>query len=368
MLSKRILVTGATGFIGLNLVKSLIDQGHQVSALVRAQSKASKTNQLKKMGATLVQADLQDKISLSRAVADQQVVFHLAVVARAVKLETFRKVNLVGLGNLLESVTENCDDAKFVHVSTLSAAGPSKPGMPNREDLVAAPISNYGKSKRDAENLAAQFCDRLNISIVRPPVVLGPHDFRGGQMFKLIQRWGIHFTPGKIANEYSVIHVEDLCSALIAVARHGKPITRKDSIAGMYYAAADEIITYRNLGAMINQALGRQSMMNLPIPHALLKLIGSFNTLVGNLSGQPRFLNFDKVRDMTAGSWSCENRKLKEETGFTLPVKLADRIAQTVHWYCNSGWLKPIATQEIQRSPVTSDIDHGSDGSTISMN
>ena len=279
MLGKRILVTGATGFIGLNLVKSLISQGHRVSAMVRAKSSVSKTNELKRMGAVLVRADLQKKTSLARAVANQQIIFNLAVVARAVKLATFKEVNFDGFANLLESVIAERCDAKLVHISSLSAAGPSKLGMPNREEFAAAPISNYGKSKLDAEKLAVQFSDRLNISIVRPPIVLGPHDFRGGQMFKLIQRWGIHVTPGNIANEYSAIHVDDLCSALMAVAANGKPVTPQDSVAGIYYAAADEIITYQKLGAMINLALGRQSLTSLPLPNPLLKLIGGLNTV-----------------------------------------------------------------------------------------
>ena len=170
MLGKRILVTGATGFIGLNLVKSLISQGHRVSAMVRAKSSVSKTNELKRMGAVLVRADLQKKTSLARAVANQQIIFNLAVVARAVKLATFKEVNFDGFANLLESVIAERCDAKLVHISSLSAAGPSKLGMPNREEFAAAPISNYGKSKLDAEKLAVQFSDRLNISIVRPPI------------------------------------------------------------------------------------------------------------------------------------------------------------------------------------------------------
>ena len=368
MSGKRILVTGPTGFIGLNLVKILINQGHQVSALVRSTSQESKTQRLKTLGANVVVADLQDRASLSRAVAGQQIVFHLAAVTRAINLETFQKVNLDGFANLLKSVIAENNDTKFVFVSSLAAAGSCQRGKPHREGDLAAPKSNYGKSKRDAENLATQFSDQLDISIVRPPIVLGPHDFRGGEMFRLIGKWGIHLTPGTKPNDYSAIHVTDLCAALIAVAQNGKRISRQNPIDGLYYAAADEIVSYQKLGSMIGQALGQQSVVNLPIPHPIMRLIGSVNTLVGNLKGQPQFLNFDKTRDVTAGSWACENRKLKRETGFTFPVSLADRIAQTVRWYRNDGWLKAIPESGSQHSPAISQTGHSHDGPSMNVN
>ena len=368
MMGKRVLVTGPTGFIGFNLVKTLISEGHQVSALVRATSSVSKTEQLKRLGAIPIVADLQDKTSLSRAVAGQQVIFHLAAVTRALELETFKKVNLDGLANLLESVIADDSNAKFVFVSSLAAAGPSRRGKPHREDFLAEPISNYGKSKRDAENLASKFSDRLNISIVRPPIVLGPHDVKGSEMFKLIDRWGIHFTPGIRANDYSVIHVADLCSALMAVANNGRRMTQQDPDAGIYYAAADEIVSYQKLGTTISQALGRQTMLSFPIVHPMMRLIGGMNTVIGKLKGQPQFLNFDKTRDVTAGSWACENRKLKEETGFMLPFSLSDRMAQTVRWYRSAGWLEPISANSHQRSPETSHAGPASNGPTINVN
>ena len=368
MSGKRVLVTGPTGFIGLNLVKTLISRGHHVSALVRATSDVSRIKELERLGANPIVADLQDIDSLSRAVADQQIVFHLAAVTRAIKLDTFKRVNLDGLANLLRSVIAENGEAKFVFVSSLAAAGPSEPGKPHREGVEAEPRSNYGKSKRNAERLAVEYSDRLNISIVRPPIVLGPHDFRGGEMFRLIERWGIHFTPGVRVNDYSVIHVADLCAALLAVAAEGRRITKEDPDGGIYYAAADEIVSYQNLGTMISQALGRRSMLSFPIIHPIMRLIGGFNSLIGTLKGQPKFLNFDKTRDVTAGSWACDNQKLKEETGFTLPTSLADRIAQTVRWYRDAGWLEQIPSHQSEQSPATSDASHGSSSPTIHLN
>ena len=367
MSGKRILVTGPTGFIGLNLVKELINQGHQVSALVRSTSSPPKTALLKKLGANLVQADLKDPDSLGPAVAGQQAIFHLAAVARAVKIETFKEVNLVGFSNLMQAAIAAGSNPKIVFVSSLAAVGPSPFGQPHRECAIPNPISNYGKSKRAAEQLAQQFSDRLNISIVRPPIVLGPHDPRGFEMFKLIERWGVHFNPSINNEEYSVIHVTDLCAALIAVADNGQSMTPQDPAAGVYFASGDEIVSYQQLGTMIGQALGKTSTFNFPVIRPILRLIGGFNTMIGKLTGSPKFMNYDKVRDVTAGSWAIENQKLKEDTGFELSTSLAQRISQTVRWYRSQGWLQPAANAS-QRVPAAQNPSQGSNDPTMHAN
>jgi len=363
-----VLVTGPTGFIGLNLVKELISQGHQVSALVRSASSSAKTALLQKLGANLVQADLQDRDSLALAVADQQVIYHLAAVARATKLETFTKVNQIGFANLLQSTIAAGGGAKVVFVSSLAAVGPSRFRQPHRECAIPEPISNYGKSKLAAEKLAQQFSDRLNISIVRPPIVLGPHDPRGFEIFRLIDRWGVHFNHSIKNEQYSVIHVADLCAALIAVAASGESLTTQDSSAGVYFAAGDEIVSYRRLGAMIGHTLGKCATFNFPVPPAALRLIGGVNTTLGRLAGSPKFMNYDKVRDVTAGSWSCENKKLKRETGFRLPIPLTQRLSQTARWYRNEGWLKPQTARNTRRIPSAQSTRRGSNDATMHVN
>ena len=351
MSKKRVLVTGPTGFIGINLVKTLIGKGCRVTAMVRA---TSDTSALQRLGVRIVVADLGDVKSLAVAVADQQVIYHLAAVARAVHLSTFDKVNLDGLSNLMGAAIAEGNDAKLVLISSLAAVGPCTNNRPHREDVIAAPVSNYGKSKRAAELLAAQHSDRLNISIVRPSIVLGPHDVKGWEIFKTISQFGIHFTPGLKKSTFSVIHVSDLCAAMIAVADCGRRVTPNDLEGGTYFAAADETMTYAELGRKIGQAMGKPRTVNLPIFSPILKIVGGFNTLVGNLRGTPQFLNYDKVRDVTAGSWACENKKLKQELGFEFSTSFATRISQTVKWYRKEGWLRNDESNRSQTAPIGS--------------
>ncbi len=337
MPAKRVLVTGPTGFIGINLVKMLLRRGDRVTAMVRA---SSDTSALRAMGVRIVEADLGDANSLASAVADQEVIYHLAAAARAVHLSTFQKVNLDGLRNLMIAAIAAGNDPTLLLVSSLAAVGPSDHAHPHRADAIAKPVSNYGKSKRAAELLAAQYSDRLNVSIVRPPIVLGPYDVKGLEIFKTISQLGMHFTPGLPSSTYSVIHVSDLCAAMIAVATRGRRVTPQNLEGGAYFTAADETMTYADLGTMIGQALERSDTYNIPIFSPILRLMGAVNTLIGKLKGSPQFLNYDKVRDVTAGSWACENDKLKREIGFEFPTSFATRMVQTVNWYRREGWLK----------------------------
>jgi len=343
MSPKRVLVTGSTGFIGINLVKTLLAAGHKVTALVRA---TSDTSELQQLGVNLIEADFGDAKSLKKAVAQQQVIYHLAAVTRAVSLATFKEVNLDGFRNLLSAAIASDQDPKLVFVSSLAAMGPSAKEVAHCESVTAKPLSNYGK---------------------RPPIVIGPHDRKGFELFRTINQLGVHFIPGFNKSVCSVIHVSDLCAALMAVAQHGRRLTPDNPENGTYLAAADEIVTYNELGAMIGLAMGRQSTTNVPIPRPVLKLIGGVNTFVGNLRGSPLFLNYDKVRDVTGGSWACNNSKLKQETGFSCPTPLATRIAQVVKWYRNEGWLPNADT--IGAQPATSvNVRHNPNEPTMKVN
>ena len=174
--------------------------------------------------------------------------------------------------------------------------------------------------------------------------------------------------PGFGTIEYSAIHVDDLVDALIAVARKGKHLMKENYQDGIYYAAANEVLSSKMLSSLISDALEKRFVINLPIPHIVLKLTGAVNTAIGNLRQKPSFLNYDKVRDITSGSWTCRNDKLKQETGFSFTTPLSERIAQTARWYRKHGWLKQETEHDSSSPTVPSNQQHGSSGPTIDVN
>jgi len=167
----RALVTGASGFIGSNLVDRLLPEGVSVKCLVRRRSNLA---WLKHLPVTLVTGDFQEPASLAPAVADTEVVFHVAGATRAPRRALYFRGNFEATRNLLRAC-ENYGpaDQKFILISSLAAAGPSE-GVPLTEDQPPRPVSAYGESKLWAERAVLEFSQKRPATIIRPPAVYGP--------------------------------------------------------------------------------------------------------------------------------------------------------------------------------------------------
>jgi nucleoside-diphosphate-sugar epimerase len=327
MAVKEILVTGGSGFIGTHLVRRLNESGNRVSCLVRPQSKV---RDLQSLGAKLVAGDLNDPASLTEAVKGKDEVFHLAGIVNFADPVKMTEVNVGGTKNLLTACAGLPKPPTVVYVSSLAAAGPSQRKNPHRERDASHPVSNYGISKLAAEKVARTFANRIPISVVRPPVVLGPNDPHGLQLFQMIDRWHLHVIAGYVPQYFSVIHVEDLVEALTAVAFRGERLENEISDCGLYYAAADEIPTYGQLGKMIGSALKKTWVLCLPVPRFSVTAVGAINWALNSTLQTRFFLTYDKAREANAGSWACHNEKLKRETGWAPGASFVHRLEQTV--------------------------------------
>jgi nucleoside-diphosphate-sugar epimerase len=341
MAGREVLVTGSTGFIGRNLVRRLVESGHGVTCLIRSKTRAES---LGEFGVDCVEGDIADLSVLKQAIAGKDWVFHLAGAVNFLNRENTLKTNTQGTDNLLSACISAGQTPTIIYVSSLAAVGPSPRGTPHQESVVPRPISIYGESKLKAEQLARQYASRVPISIVRPPVVLGPNDPNSLQLFQIINQWRLHFIPGYIPQEFSVIHVEDLVDALVAVAEGGKRIVAEpaasgmdssgmDSDQGIYFAASDEIVTFGELGKMIGQALGKNWILRVPTPRFSISMVGALNSTLNGLLKTRLFLTMDKAREATAGSWACSNEKLKRETGWRPGAPLLIRLQQTAEQF-----------------------------------
>jgi nucleoside-diphosphate-sugar epimerase len=332
----RILVTGASGFIGSHLVKALVERGDEVTALVRKTSR---------VGVRLAYGDLSDPESLAQAVAGQSVVYHLAGCAKARRVRQYYQVNETGQEGLCRACADQANPPVLVAISSLAAAGPAPQGRAKTEEDPSKPVSHYGRSKRAGELAAERYADRVPTTIVRPPIVFGEGDPACFQMFKAIQLTGIHFVPGFRPRKYSLIHAADLVDLVVRAAADGErlpPATENSPTSGgqgYYFADCREQPSYYQLGRLIGDALGKRFVIRIPFgPIVVCGVSLVFDTLA-RIRRDSAFFSFDKARDAIAGSWICSAEKAASQLGFSVTVPLADRLRQTAEWYRTEKWL-----------------------------
>jgi len=336
----KVLVTGASGFIGTHLVAALAKRGEEITCFVR---KTSKIDRLQALGVRLIYGDVTDPDSLPAAVTGQDVVYHLAGRTEALNGRQFFEVNCRGVAHVVKACAAQETPPIMIHVSSQAAAGPAIDGQARVESDPAAPVSLYGRTKRLGERFAERFAHRLPITVVRPPIVLGEGDRLGLSLFRSVIRFHIHLTPGFRAQRFSLIHADDLAQLLILAAERGRRLPPKgrrgDSAAqGYYFAACEQDPTYADLGRLVAESAGRQTVV-ISTPMPVLRMAAIVTEAVSQVCRHPALMNLDKIREVAAGSWLCSARAAKEELGFAVGAPLIERLRQTTQWYRREGWL-----------------------------
>ncbi len=337
----KVLITGGSGFIGTHLVAALAGRGDEVTCLVR---KTSRVEPLREAAARLVFGDVTEPDSLAPAVAGQDVVYHVAGCLMAVDWREFYRVNQQGVANVAAACAAQTSPPVLVSVSSLAAAGPAADGKPRVEADPPAPVSHYGRSKLAGERAAAAVADRVPVTIVRPPIVLGQRDRLGVAMFRPIARFGIHLVPDLSHRRYSVIHADDLAQLLILAAERGERLPHGQgngnrAQAGRYFAACEQNPTYGELGQIIAAALHCRSPWLVPATVPGVWMLGVAGEAVCRICRRPIFMNLDKVREITAGSWICSAEAAQRDLQFAVAAPLSERICETAQWYRREGWL-----------------------------
>jgi dihydroflavonol-4-reductase len=324
----RALVTGASGFIGSNLVERLLAEGVTVKCLVR---RGSNLTWLQNLPVTLMTGDFHDPASLAPAVADAKLMFHVAGATRAPHRAAFFRANFEVTRNLLQACEEyGPADQKFVFISSLSAAGPSS-GEPLTEDQPPRPVSAYGESKLWAERAVLKYSQHRPATVVRPPAVYGPRDRDTFLLFKNIHR-GLHVIPSPMVQKVSLVHVRDLVTGIWLAARSAQTRGR------VYYICGDGHYDWRTIGEYAGRVLEKR-FRTFCVPEWLLRLVALGGSLVSQFTSTPTLLSLDKLRDIRQSQWLCSNERAKAEIGFQPRLDLLTGLAATAAWYQEAGWL-----------------------------
>lgn len=319
-----ILVTGGTGFLGSHVISALLAGGHEVRGLVRSRARAEALG----LGTVdWVTGDLGTVDALNAATRGVSAVVHLAgLVAARSELE-FMAINRDGTERLLRAVGDT--GARFVHVSSLAAAGPSLSGRARTGEEGATPVSGYGRSK-----LASEMIVRAGPNpwvIIRPPAVYGPRDREMLRIFKAT-RLGIAPVFGDGRQELSLVYGPDLAEAIV------QATLSPGMEGGVFCPAHPEILTAREVGTVIGRAGGR-TVRSFGIPEPVARAALQVTGAVARLANRATLLNPDKGNELFQAAWTCDPARFTELTGWRARHDLAAGAALTWEWYRNAAWL-----------------------------
>ncbi|MDR3639986.1 MAG: NAD-dependent epimerase/dehydratase family protein [Humidesulfovibrio sp.] len=324
----RIVVTGATGFIGGRLTARLLAEGHTVTALVRrAEAKAP-------AGVECLAGALDDMEFLRQALAGAAAVVHVAGQTKAFTARGFFHVNEELTAALAEGVRRFAPvGAPFLHVSSQAAVGPSNepPGL--IEDDQPAPVSRYGLSKLLGERAVQTLTPQRPVAVARPAMVYGPGDMAFVPLYRCMAR-GVLLTSGPVGQRFSIVHVDDLVDGLVLAL---------DALRGgwggdVLHFAGPESFSWEEYAAAFGQALERRVRV-LRVPGWALLAAALGNTLCAALGLPTSHLTLDKRREALAPGWLLSCAHTREALGWTPRRGLALGARESVAWCREKGLL-----------------------------
>jgi len=326
-------LTGATGFLGSHIADALLAAGWRVRASVRA---ASDTRWLRGKPVELADAPLapahaddptspDEAAALAAFTAGARCVIHCAGVVRARDAAGYRRGNTATTRRLLEASRTSGAQA-FVLISSLAAGGPATPGRPRTESDPDAPITDYGRSKLEAESLLAADWP-FRTCALRPPALYGPRDAAFEPLFRAA-RWGVTARLGNL-RELSLVDGRDVAAAVVAAAGN-------DAAVGAFYVDDGRIYGFDDLTAAVAAAWNRR-VVTLPLPQGLLEF-------AARLAGPDRAMTLpllapDRLRDTAQAAWTCDGSRLRAAVGPPPARDLRRGFRETLAWLREEGRL-----------------------------
>ncbi len=326
----RVFLTGATGFIGRHVSRELRARGHRVTALVRG-PRALRDAEV--VANQIVAGDLSDEGALREGVRGADAVVHLAGILTETTSDEFRRVNVEGTERVLAATAAAGHGVgRFVHVSSIAAAGPSAVGAPLSEDTPPRPISAYGRSKLASEAAVRRYGGQFPVTVVRPPIVYGPGD-RVNLFFARMARRGTCWSVGHPEMPLSVIFATDLARGIAEM------VEQPGAAGELFFLSADLQPRFVDLIDAIGRAVGTTPRVR-PLPRAVAGAVAAMCQGWGRLSRSTVPLNRDKLCELLAPAWTCTAAKAQERLRWRAAVDYPDGIRATVAWYRERGWLR----------------------------
>ena len=329
-----ILVTGATGFLGHNLVAYLTASGHPVRALVR---ETSATRYLRDLGVELAVGDVCDVGSVNRAMTGCQYLVHGAGLFRFWgDPRAFERTNVEGTAWVLEAARRH-NVEKVVHVSTVAVVGAPPPEGAIDEDTPCRPADAYQRSKLDGENMARMFHQgtHLPVVILRPGAFYGPWGrYAFNRLFFEDPLKGLRIQVHLGKRLTFPVFVPDVARAILSALKLGRP--------GETYNVSGEPLTHREANIIISRVAGILPW-RLNVPAAAMLALARAWTRMAERTGREPYYPIS-LAGYVFHDWRVSSSKAQAELGF-VPTPFEAGARQTLEWYWSSGlFRRPRAT------------------------
>ena len=334
---QKILITGASGFIGSFIVEEALNRGMDVWAAVRGSSSRAFLSDSR---IHFIQLNLDDPAQLREQLGSHafDYVVHAAGVTKCLHEEDFHRVNTLGTQHLVEALMQTQPALRrFVYLSSLSIFGPVREQQPYTEICdsdTPQPNTAYGRSKLAAEQwldaLAAQGKDFPYI-VLRPTGVYGPRERDYFMMAKSISQH-VDFAAGYRQQDITFVYVTDVVQAVFLALEKGR-------IGGKYFLTDGEVYQSRTFSDLLQKELGNPWLLRVKAPIWLLRIVTFFGDYWGRLTGKVTALNNDKYHIMRQRNWRCDIQPARDELGYVPQVNLEEGARRSVAWYKENKWL-----------------------------
>ncbi|TCK85709.1 NAD-dependent epimerase/dehydratase family protein [Albibacterium bauzanense] len=327
---KKILITGASGFVGYHLIAEALQNGLEVYAAIRPNSKIE---HLSHFNINYIHLNYTSVEDLKKEIEGKKYnyIIHAAGITKAKTLADYNQINAEFSRNLALAASQvSVPIEKFVLVSSLAALGPIQDlSTLIQDNSIPNPVTSYGWSKLLAEQYLLEI-PNLPLVIIRPTAVYGPREHDLYVIFKAINQ-GLDPYIGKFSQQLSFIYVKDLAKALVkvlSIASTNNMYNITDGVVYNRYALADAA----------KSILGKKAFrVHLPI-FMVTGLAILMDRWYSNRKDTP-VLNKEKMNELTAVNWACDISKIQRDLNFVPQYSLKEGVSETLNWYKESKWL-----------------------------
>ncbi len=331
---KKILITGASGFIGSFIVEEALAQGFETWAAVRG---SSSRQYLQDERIHFLELDFssEDKLREQLRGHEFHYIIHAAGATKCLHKDDFFRTNTDGTVHFVKAIRAlGMPVERFVYLSSLSIFGAIKEQQPYTsitDTDTPQPNTYYGKSKLAAEEQLKALAGTMPYVILRPTGVYGPREKDYFIMAKSI-KGHTDFAVGYQQQDITFVYVKDVVQAVFLSLTKGKSGKAYFLSDGKVYQSA----TFSNL---IRKELGNPWWIRITAPIAVLRIVTFLGDMIGRATGKMTALNNDKFQILKQRNWRCDIMPAVSELGYHPHYDLAQGVKETIAWYKANKWL-----------------------------